>query len=245
MFQLDQIDLRRLLLLEADLSQASLEDFLQQLKAHYGLTNLVYHCPSFPGRTLTDPFLALTYSEEWVEHYKAQNYVAIDPVFNLGARAVTPIDWGRLPKVGKKTKRLFHESIDAGVGRQGVTIPVRGPGNGTWALFSATTDDNDLDWEKRRYFLIRDLVHVAHFVHQRAFDLNVVSPKLPDLNAITRREIEALRWSAEGKTTEDIGTILGVSVETAKAHLDAVRFKLQALNRVHAVAKAIRAGLIS
>jgi DNA-binding CsgD family transcriptional regulator len=35
-----------------------------------------------------------------------------------------------------------------------------------------------------------------------------------------------------------------ISAETVKAHLDSARYKLQALNRVHAVTKAIRAGLI-
>ena len=36
-----------------------------------------------------------------------------------------------------------------------------------------------------------------------------------------------------------------ISLETVKAHLDSARDKLQALNRIHAVAKALRAGLIS
>ena len=35
-----------------------------------------------------------------------------------------------------------------------------------------------------------------------------------------------------------------ISSETVKAHLDSARYKLGALNRGHAVAKAIRHGLI-
>ena len=244
MLKPSSIDIRRLLDLENSLSTASIEDFLHDLREAYGLVNLVYHCPSFPGRSLSDPYLALTYTPEWVEHYKAQGYIAVDPVFNIGARSVTPIDWSRLKKTGKKTIRLFNEAADAGIGRHGITIPARGPNNGIWALFSVTSSDNDRDWEARRYELMRDLVHVAHFIHQRACDLNLPVESTPDLNAITKREIEALQWSAEGRTTEDIGILMSISTETAKAHLDSVRYKLQALNRVHAVAKAIRAGLI-
>jgi LuxR family transcriptional regulator, quorum-sensing system regulator SinR len=71
-----------------------------------------------------------------------------------------------------------------------------------------------------------------------------VKDEVIDLNTITRREIEALSWSAEGKTIEDIAVLMKIAQETVKAHLDSARHKLGALNRIHAVAKAIRAGLI-
>ena len=222
----------------------SLTAFVDRVRDLYGLRHLVYHCPSLPGYTLTNPFLLLTYSDDWVEHYKSQRYIAVDPVFNLGARSVTPIDWSRLPKTKPKIVRLFDEARDAGVGRHGITIPVRGPNASTWALFSATADDTTDQWDGRRYELTRDLVHVAQFVHQHVAELHGLGGQA-DLNLLTRREIEALKWSAEGKTTEEIGTALGISFETAKAHLDSARYKLGALNRVHAVTKAMRAGLIS
>ena len=244
MTPLDRLEVARLLNLESDVNDMTLAAFVDHVRDVYDLTHLVYHCPSLPGRTMEDPFLLLTYSDQWVEHYKTQRYVAIDPVFNIGARSVMPIDWSRLPKTKPKVVRLFNEANEAGVGRQGVTIPVRGPSASTWGLFTATAEDSPEQWDGRRYELTRDLVYVAQFVHQHVADLHGVGPQA-DLNALTRREVEALKWSAEGKTTEDIGTLLGISVETAKAHLDSARHKLGALNRVHAVAKAMRAGLIS
>ena len=154
-----------------------------------------------------------------------------------------PVDWARLPRVDKKVQRLFGEAKEAGVGQQGLTIPVRGPANGLWALFSVTSNESDPAWSGRRYELMRDLVHVAHYVHHRAYNLHVEEVQV-DLNAITKREIEALKWSAEGKNVEDIAILMRISAETVKAHLDSARYKLQALNRVHAVTKALRAGLI-
>ncbi len=85
---------------------------------------------------------------------------------------------------------------------------------------------------------------VGHFMHQKAYELHT-SGEFVDLNAITRRETEALAWTAEGKSIADIATLMRISSETVKAHLDSARFKLGALNRVHAVAKAIRHGIIS
>ncbi|WP_395666388.1 autoinducer binding domain-containing protein [Methylocella sp.] len=240
---LEDVDIRRLLDLETDLTDQTLDKFIDYIRDRYGLAHVAYLCPSFRGRTIENPFAHMTYSDDWIKHYKASGYTAIDPVVNVGARSLLPVDWSKLPRPNKKVQRLFGEAKEHGVGEQGLTIPVRGPTNGLWALFVATSNESPREWAARRYDLMRDLVHVAHFVHQRAYSIHAEDTPI-DLNAITKREIEALEWSAEGKSVADIAILMRISVETVKAHLDSARYKLQALNRVHAVTKAIRAGLI-
>lgn len=63
-------------------------------------------------------------------------------------------------------------------------------------------------------------------------------------SAISRRELECLRLTAAGRTSEDIARILGLSVHTANQYLTSAAAKLDAVNRMHAVAKAMRSGLI-
>ena len=242
-FGVSQIDVRDLMGLDAAPTYEGLVAFIAKIVSAYGLRNAVYHSPSFPGRTLEDPFLALTYDGAWVEHYKKSNYVSVDPVFNVGARSVTPIDWAGLERSDRKVVKLFGEAKEAGVGHQGITFPVRGPENGLWALFSVTADDGDAEWRRRRRSLVADMLLVAHYVHQKAYDLHR-SGEAPDLNLVTRRETEALAWTSEGKTVADIAMLMRISPETVKAHLDSARHKLGALSRVHAVAKAIRFGII-
>lgn len=241
---LAQVDVRDLIRLDQAPTYDDLVEFIRKMVETYGLANAVYHCPSFPGRTLDDPFLALTYEPDWVAHYKKSNYVSVDPVFNTGARALLPVDWSTLDRgFDRKVVRLFNEARDAKIGSQGLTIPIRGPENGLWALFSVTANDRDAEWRGRRRGMIADLVLVAHFIHQKACLLHASGENI-DLNALTRRETEALAWTSEGKTVADIGALMRISPETVKAHLDSARFKLGALNRVHAVAKAIRHGII-
>lgn len=240
---LAQLDLRELIRMDQAPTYDDLVEFIRRIVENYGLRNAVYHCPAFPGRTLDDPFLALTYSPEWVTHYKKANYVHVDPVFNVGARSLLPVDWSSLDRSDRKVVRMFNESRDAGVGAQGLTIPIRGPENGLWALFSVTSNETEAEWRGRRRGIVADLVLVAHFIHQKAYQLHKSGESI-DLNAITRRETEALAWTAEGKTVADIAALMRISAETVKAHLDSARFKLGALNRVHAVAKAIRHGII-
>lgn len=52
---------------------------------------------------------------------------------------------------------------------------------------------------------------------------------------LTKRKTEALEWSAEEKSMKDIAILMRISAETVKAHLDSARYKLHALNRIHAV----------
>jgi DNA-binding CsgD family transcriptional regulator len=61
---------------------------------------------------------------------------------------------------------------------------------------------------------------------------------------ISERERECLGWVAEGKTTMDIATILGVSSNTINSYLAHVIQKLSARNRAMAIAVAIRSGII-
>jgi DNA-binding NarL/FixJ family response regulator len=63
--------------------------------------------------------------------------------------------------------------------------------------------------------------------------------RLPQLSP---REREIMHLMAEGYTAQDIATQLGVSVETVRTHVRNVIRKLQARNRVHAIAIALQRG---
>ncbi|WP_274425745.1 helix-turn-helix transcriptional regulator [Chelativorans sp. YIM 93263] len=64
------------------------------------------------------------------------------------------------------------------------------------------------------------------------------------LPAMSRRELQCLKLTANGLTSDDIAEELGLSVHTANQYLANAAQKLNATNRIHAVAKALREGLI-
>jgi len=63
--------------------------------------------------------------------------------------------------------------------------------------------------------------------------------------ALSRREVECLSWASAGKTSLEMSEILGLSEYTVNHYLNRATRKLDAVNRVQAVAKAIRAGLLN
>jgi len=67
---------------------------------------------------------------------------------------------------------------------------------------------------------------------------------LPHGLDLTRREADVLALIAEGLSNSEIGRRLFVSDETVKSHVKSLLEKLHARTRAHAVALAIRRGLI-
>ncbi|MCA1440513.1 autoinducer binding domain-containing protein [Ensifer sp. IC4062] len=63
--------------------------------------------------------------------------------------------------------------------------------------------------------------------------------------SLSRREIECLRWAAAGKTTVEMARIMALSEYTVNHYLNRATRKLDSVNRVQTVAKAMRAGLIN
>ena len=70
------------------------------------------------------------------------------------------------------------------------------------------------------------------------------APAAPRLSPLTRREIECLNWCADGKSYWETAVILGISERTVSFHMEAVRGKLDAATNAHAVAMALRGGVL-
>jgi LuxR family quorum sensing-dependent transcriptional regulator len=86
---------------------------------------------------------------------------------------------------------------------------------------------------------------LAPAVFARALEFRAEAAKPGHGPALTSREIDCLSWSARGKTSWEIGEILGVSEHTVTTHLRTAAIKLKAATRTHAVAEAMRCGMIS
>ena len=65
------------------------------------------------------------------------------------------------------------------------------------------------------------------------------------LEALTPREHEVLMRMSEGLGNREIADALHISTHTAKFHVAQIIAKLAASSRAHAVAKALRAGLVA
>jgi DNA-binding NarL/FixJ family response regulator len=96
---------------------------------------------------------------------------------------------------------------------------------------------------------VDSVVHAVRCVHNggTAIAPSVMTKMAMSLRSrgLTQREVEVLRLIMQGLSDKVIAQRLARSVETAKTHVKAILTKLEASNRVEAVAIARRRGLVS
>jgi DNA-binding CsgD family transcriptional regulator len=92
--------------------------------------------------------------------------------------------------------------------------------------------------------MVADLQLFAVYAQDVALRVLVPPSPQPDFPSLTPRELEALRWTMEGKTAWEVGAILGISERTAVLHVNNATHKLGCVNKHQAVLKALRLGLI-
>ena len=85
-----------------------------------------------------------------------------------------------------------------------------------------------------------EILAVAHMMHLKLIQLPVSSRR----RTLTARQRESLEWVADGKTTQDVALLMGVSAAMVEKHLRLAREALSVDTTASAVAKAALMNLI-
>lgn len=182
-----------------------------------------------------------TYSEDWKRHYGSKGFHHFDPTLYEAAKSIAPVDWERFAK-NDKFRIIFRDAADFGITRCGMTVPIRGP-YGDCGLLNVTLNCCRAEWKRLTEHVMGDLQISAVHLHDTVMRSGTLAATLfhPNLSA---RELEILKWAADGKSQHDIGDILSISHRTVEVHLRSARDKLGALTTAQAVGRAVGLGLI-
>lgn len=215
-----------------------LQKLVELLRDIYDVEHAVYHAINGAG----DQFAALTYDAIWEPRYREMGYVATDPVVRGALRQFHPLEWKQLDWSGKAERRLFAEAVEAGIGNQGYSIPIRGP-NGQFALFTINQTTSDEKWARHIREISRDMLLAGHFIHHQA--MAILSPEdITSGRDLSPRERDALTLLGVGHSRGQVADRLQISEHTLRVYIDTARHKLGALNTTHAVALAFKQGKI-
>jgi DNA-binding NarL/FixJ family response regulator len=91
---------------------------------------------------------------------------------------------------------------------------------------------------------IEQVAEGGSYVDPRLDRMLLSSPATSRVPQLSPREREIMHLMAEGLTAEAIGDEISISVETVRTHVRNAIRKLQARNRVHAIAIALERGEI-
>ena len=215
-----------------------IQGMIEALQSTYSVANVVYHALNLDD----GPFAALTYTQDWMAHYQNQKYIRVDPVVKKATQQFHPLDWNRLDWSSRGSKAFLGDAVSAGVGNQGLSIPIRGK-NSQFALFTINDNERDATWSKFVGEHQRDMMLISHHIHQKANDLlcNEVDENLAKLSM---REVDALTYLARGLSRAKAAEKMQLSEHTLRVYIDTARHKLGGINLIHAISIAQSKSLI-
>lgn len=215
-----------------------LTEEITALRDYLDVEHLIYHSVNSTG----EQYAALTYSNDWVERYLSEDYARIDPVVQGCYKRFDPVDWRALDWSGKAVRSFLLEANDAGVGNQGMSIPVRGP-SGQFAMLTVNHECSDSDWDAYTETHRADLLLAAHYINRKALELEKCDDEIAQL-ALSPREADTLKMLALGYSRARAAELLSISEHTLRVYIENARVKLGATNTTNAVARAVIGGLI-
>ena len=175
----------------------------------------------------------------------AHNVVSIrrDPVMQHCRRHTVPIIWDQHTYTSQGLGEIWEEQARFGY-HTGIAMALHLP-EGRHFAFGVERDQPLPSDGAELSRLVADLQLFA--VHAQDAAMRLLSPMAPPIDrpALTPRELEALRWTMEGKTAWEVGAILGITERTAVLHVNNAMHKLGCTSKHQAVLRALRLGLIS
>lgn len=177
------------------------------------------------------------FPSEWNTRYQQGDYIKIDPIATHCQQSLAAILWdenafAEVPEYWEEAQSFglrfgWSLAIHDARGNQSMLSVLRANGPITTAEF----------FDKACHTLwLCNLIHTL--IVER------IHPPKRLTYELSAREIEVLKWSAEGKTAADIACILALSESTVNFHIRSVMAKMNTNNKTSAVVRAAMNGLL-
>lgn len=213
--------------------------------AQYGFDRLIYGNTRYRTETsLGDPedFLILTnHSKEYVDGFLHAGLYFHAPMLHWALKHEGAGSWRKINQmVASRTMTPEERTVYEFNQRMGVTAgytvsfnsaSIRSKGAiSLCARPGLSQDDVDDIWELHG----EDILLMNNVAHLKILTLPHVAPN----RALTKRQREALEWVGDGKTTQDIAVLMGLTPATVEKHLRLAREALAVETTAQAVMKA-------
>ncbi|MEY4564743.1 MAG: hypothetical protein RLZZ618_4020 [Pseudomonadota bacterium] len=165
-----------------------------------------------------------------------------DPVMQHCKKQSVPIIWEQSTYTAAGQGDVWEEQARHGY-CTGIAMALHLP-DGRHFMLGVERDKKLPDTPDELTRIVADLQLLTVHAQEAAVRIFVPAPRESSVVALTPRELEALRWTMEGKTAWEVGNILGISERTAVLHVNNAMHKLGCVNKHQAVLKALRMGLL-
>ncbi|MVA56869.1 helix-turn-helix transcriptional regulator [Agrobacterium vitis] len=209
---------------------------ISEVRDRYGFAHLVFLLVKPANHPNIEPLFCATYPEEWTSLYLRNSYLESDPVIQFSQKGFLPYDWSGIERTSQTARAFFKEANAFGVGVNGLTVPIRGPG-GERSLFSATSNLLGREWRALRTSSKNDLLVLSHFFHEKVLTVSRLR-KTNAYRTLSKREQQCLQLLASGIVPKRIASQLQLSESAVRLYLRSGRGKLNARTMYQAIARA-------
>lgn len=190
---------------------------------------------------LTKPRIAseTNYPLAWCERYKSNGYLTIDPTIARAQASQLPFTWSE--SLFDRTRPFWEEAKGHGLAigwAKSIFDNCGSRGMLTLARPNEALEPTELETKELKMKL---LSYCAHMALSRVYHREM----MVSIDKLSMREVEVLKWHADGKTAEEIGMILNISTDTVKFHTKNAVTKLGTSNKTAAVVRAAIMGLLA
>lgn len=199
----------------------------------------IIRLPNREDERLSDLSIVMNWPPELLSTYDQLALMPNSPVLQTLLRSTLPLSWSIHELRHSEDPEVRNAIVDlfASFGlERGICFSTHAPCGRRGAV--SFTGRRELPDEAEQM----ELGYVANLLFERAFAITL--PAGPTDLVLSARERECLQWTAAGKTSSEISSILKLSGHTVNHYLSAACQKLGAMNRTHAACKALREGLI-
>lgn len=218
------------------------QELLVTMEAH-GFDRLLYGFTRFKSGyyygNIEDVLMLTNHPPEYTQHYIGNRLYQTAPMIRWASDNTGACSWSWVNRNREKLTPSEQEVVDFNI-KMGVTAgwSISFPSaserfRGAIALTARkgmSQDQADAIWEKHG----RVLHQMVIAAHNKFITLPYISARRP----LTDRQREALEWVGDGKTTQDIATIMGLTQATVEKHLRLARESLDVETTAQAVLKA-------
>ena len=238
------ITAERQLLLSAELAtartQPAFAQALERTSSAFGFSHTAFMNAPAPEDSMMTPLLIEgSVPPQFMREFDRQQLVRRCPMLRV-RDTVMPRSWHLLEKDNEPDMNLpreLHALLINYNCPMSVVIPVNSP-DGQRLVFWLMGNRNNLSQSELNELTMIMLQALDSYNNLRRNDGSVP-------HMLSARELEVVRWTAQGKTSVEIGQILSLSDHTVNAYMMNAIKKLDCVNRTQLVAKAIRLKLIS
>lgn len=191
---------------------------------------------------LTDPkvFMLNNYPDEWQRQYQVNNYLAIDPTVQHAMSSLLPLIW--TDDLFDQARELWEDAHSFGL-CFGWAQSVR-DFNGSVSMLTLARSNEPIS-ETELNAKRRDIAYLTQITHEGMSKCLKVSQVMPEVSVkLSSREKEVLQWTAVGKTSGEISSILNITERTVNFHINNTINKLNVTNKTAAAIKAAILGFL-